>query len=374
MEIEFVDLKRQNKLYKKELLKAIEDIVGKATFIMEEPLERFETSFARFCAKKYCLGVNSGTDALMLALLAYGIGPADEVITVPNSYFSTAMVVSNIGAKPIFVDIHPQSFTIDTQQIEAKITKKTKAIIPVHLFGQPVDMDPIVQLAKKYSLKIVEDCCQAHGAKYKAKRIPYTETGVFSFYPGKNLGAFGDAGALVTDNPKIKEKVAYLRNDGSIRKYEHQIFGYKSRLDALQAAVLNLKLKHLNVWNKRRRQSAKLYHQYLGGIKQIRLLREMDYAYHVYHLYVIECPKRNQLQQYLTKAGITTIIHYPTPIHLQKPYLAQGFKKGDFPITEAKAKKILSLPMFPELKEEEVKYICYQIKAFYSNPRGSNRF
>lgn len=367
MKIAFVDLKRQNKIYKRELLAAIHRIFREANYFWGKPLETFENQFARFCQKNYCVGVNSGTDAILLALLAYGIGPGDEVIVAPNSYFSTAMMISNIGAKPIFVEINPQNFLMDVGKIEAKLTKKTKAIMPVHLYGQPADMDPIVKLAKKNNLVIIEDCCQAHGAKYKGKRLPYTETGAFSFYPGKNLGAFGDAGALVTNNLKIKEKVEYLRNDGSIIKYQHQMFGYKSRLDNLHAAVLTAKLKHLESFNKKRRRLAKLYNRLLKNITQIKIPKEMDYAEHVYHLYVIECQKRDALQAYLAKKGVTTIIHYPTPIHMQKPYRQQGHKRGDYPITEKKADCILSLPIFPELEERELEFIVNQIISFYSD-------
>ena len=366
MHIDFVDLKRQNRLYKKELMEAIEHIVDTASFIQGPELEEFEKEFAIFCNKKYCIGVNSGTDALMLSLLAYGIKAGDEVITVPNSYFSTAMVISNIGAIPVFVDIDPVSYNIDVTRIEQKITKKTKAIIPVHLYGQAADMDPIAALAKKYNLIIVEDCCQAHGAKYKRKSLPYTETGAFSFYPGKNLGAFGDGGAVVTDSPKIKEKLEYLRNDGSKTKYEHKMLGYKSRLDTIQAAILSIKLKHLNQFVQARRKAANTYNKKLAGITQVTTPSEMQYAYHSFHIYAILCDKRKELQEYLEKAGIETIIHYPTPIHLQTPYRKMGFKSGDFPLTESLAKKELSLPMFPEIQEEEIFYICDKIRQFYN--------
>lgn len=366
MKIEFVDLKRQNKIFKKGIQKAIQPIIDQAIFVMGEPLEKFEKEFARFCKKKYCVGLNSGTDAIMLSLLAYGVGPGDEVITAPNSYFCTAGVISNIGAQPVFADIDPVSYTMDPHLIKKAITPKTKAIMPVHLCGQPADMDEIIIIAKKYNLIILEDCAQAHGAKYKGKIVPVSETGAFSFYPGKNLGCFGDGGAVVTDNKKVAEKLRFLCNDGSIEKYVHQMFGYKSRLDTIQAAVLSFKLKHLNHFNQKRRKLAKLYRRHLAGIKEITLPQEMDYAYHVYHLYVIECSKRNDLHEFLAQKGITTIIHYPIPIHLQKPYLRKGYKRGDFPITEEKAKRILSLPMFPELTEKEVKYISQQIKAFYS--------
>lgn len=345
---------------------AIENIVNTASFIDGPDLFTFEKDFAAFCKKKYCVGMNSGTDALMLALLAYGIGKGDEVITAPNSYFSTSMVISNIGATPVFVDINPESYNIDVTRIEEKITKKTKAIIPVHLYGQAADMDPIVALAQKYNLIIIEDCCQAHGTKYKGKSLPYTETGAFSFYPGKNLGAFGDGGAIVTNNKNVEEKIKYLRNDGAKQKYVHEILGYKSRLDTLQAAVLLVKLKYLKEFINKRRENAKIYNKYLKGIKQIILPTEQSYGEHAYHVYAIQAAKRDELQDFLKQAGISTVIHYPTPIHLQTAYKTLGFKKGDFPITENMAKNILSLPMFPELKKEEIKYIAEKIEEFYS--------
>lgn len=366
MKINFVDLARQNKLYKKELMEAIEHIVNTASFILGPELAEFEKKFAAFCRKKYCVGLNSGTDALILALIAYEIKKGDEVITVPNGYFSTAMVISNIGAIPVFVDIDPVSYNIDTSRIEEKITKKTKAIIPVHLYGQAADMDPIVVLAKKHNLVIIEDCCQAHGALYKGKKVPYTQTGAFSFYPGKNLGAFGDGGAVVTNNPVIKDKLEYLRNDGAKNKYQHKMFGYKSRLDALQAAILSVKLKHLGKFVEQRRNAAKLYNRKLSSVKQIKTPSEMDYAYHAYHIYAILCERRNELQKYLAKDGIQTVIHYPTPIHLQDPYRRMGFKTGDFPVTEEFSKKVLALPIFPEIREEEITYICDKIRMFYT--------
>ncbi len=366
MKIDFVDLARQNKIYKKELMQAIEHIVDTASFIYGSELTNFENDFAAFCKKKYCVGVNSGTDALMLALLAYGIGKEDEVITVPNSYFSTAMVISNIGATAVFVDINPQTYNIDVTRIEEKITKKTKAIIPVHLYGQPADMDPIVVLSKKYNLTIIEDCCQAHGARYKGKSLPYTETGAFSFYPGKNLGSFGDGGAIVTNNVKIKEKLEYLRNDGAKKKYEHKMLGYKSRLDTLQAAILSIKLKYLNEFVEKRRNAARLYSQKLADIKQVKTPYEATYAYHVHHIYTILTNKRDELQNYLLKNGIQTVIHYPTPIHLQEPYLKMGFRKGDFPFSESHSKNVLALPIFPEIREDEISYVCDKIHQFYN--------
>ena len=366
MKVEFVNLKRQGKLLKKEILQIINPILDDAVFVLGKPLEKFEKNFAKFCGKKYCVGLNSGTDAIFLTLLAYGIDPGDEVITAPNSYFCTAGMITNIGAVPIFADINPDNYILNPALIEKAITKKTKAIMPVHLYGQPAEMDKIIRIAQKHNLIILEDCAQAHGTRYKDKIVPVSETGAFSFYPGKNLGSFGDSGCVVTDDRRLAKKLRLLRNDGSIKKYQHEMFGYKSRLDTLQASILDFKLKHLNKWNRQRRQAASLYRRHLAAIKQIKLPIEKDYAYHIYHLFVIECQQRNQLQKYLAQKEITTIIHYPTPIHLQKPYRQLGYKKGDFPITEAKAKRILSLPMFPEITEKEIKYVARQIKEFCS--------
>lgn len=366
MRVAFVDLKRQNKRYWKTFSNVLIRTLRDSIFVGGEPVERFEREFARFCGKKYCVGLNSGTDAILFALLAYDVGPGDEVITAPNSYFSPAMMISQTGATPIFVDVEAQSATIDVTKIEKAITKKTKAIMPVHLCGQSADMDAVLALADKYRLAIIEDACQAHGAKYKGKIVPVTETGAFSFYPGKNLGSFGDAGALITDNKKVHDAALKLRNDGSTEKYVHTQFGYKSRLDTLQAAILSAKLHLLPQWNEKRRKAAKLYNELLVAIPQVKPPTEIPYGYHVYHLYMIECEKRDKLQNYLTKKGITTVLHYPTPIHLQKPYQEQGYKPGMFPITEKRSKTILSLPMFPELTEKEIRYVCGTISEFYA--------
>lgn len=365
MNIKLVDLPRQNKLLKAQLLNTIEKVIDEAIFIEGDILTDFEKQFAKFCNKSYAIGLNSGTDALKLALIAYGIGPGDEVITAPNSYFSTAMVISEIGAIPVFVDIDPNTFNIDVNLLEKAVTSKTRAIIPVHLFGQSCDMEIILKIAQEHNLKVIEDACQAHGASYKGKVVPIGETGAFSFYPGKNLGCFGDGGALVTDNADIAQKVLYLRNDGSVEKYVHQVFGAKSRLDTLQAAILNIKLPYLKQWNEKRRIHATHYTDLLKEVGDIKLPQEAPYAEHVYHLYVIETLRRDELQLFLKSKGIETVIHYPIPIHLQKPYRKLGFKEGDFSVTEKKAQNILSLPMFPELTNEEIEYIANSVKEFF---------
>lgn len=364
MKIKFVDLQRQNKILKKQLMPVIERVVDSADFIMGKTLEKFERSFAKYCDKKYTVGLNSGTDALKLALLAYGIKDGDEVITVPNSYFSTAMVISEIGAKPVFIDINKDTYTMDVDLLEKAISKKTKAVIPVHLYGNVADMDPILKLAKKYKLAVIEDACQAHGAKYKGKKVPYGETGAFSFYPGKNLGCFGDGGALVTDNKEVADKILYLRNDGSFKKYIHKVIGIKSRLDTLQAAILSIKLHYLEQWNKMRYQHAMQYNKLFGNIPEIITPKVASYASHVYHIYCIEYKNRDKLWKYLKNKGIEAQIHYPFPIHLQDAYRNEKYKKGSFPVTEEKAQTILSLPMFPELTDKEIRYVCGVIKEF----------
>lgn len=367
MKVAFVDLPRQNKIYKKEFDEAVDEIISTASFIEGPKLYEFEEKFAGFCGSKYCVGVNSGTDALLLLLRAYGIGLNDEVITVSFTYIATAMTVTCTGATPVFVDVDKETYTIAPELIEEKITQKTRAIIPVHLYGQSADMDPIVAIAKKHNLVIIEDCAQAHGARYKGQIVPVTGTGAFSFYPGKNLGAFGDSGAIVTNSKDIRDKLLLLRNDGSVEKYVHKIIGYKSRLDTLQAAVLLAKLPHLSSFNKKRREAAEKYNNHLKKIKQIITPKEASYAIHIYHIYaILVLSKRDELQKYLGKHGIKTVIHYPTPVHLQEVYQNLGYQKGDFPVSEMLANNTISLPMFPEIKDEEIEFVCQKIREFYS--------
>ncbi|HYK09118.1 MAG TPA: DegT/DnrJ/EryC1/StrS family aminotransferase [Candidatus Eisenbacteria bacterium] len=363
--IPFVDLGRQHKMLKDTIAKAMNRVIDSSDFIAGKELEKFEKNFATFCHKRYAVGVNSGTDGLKLALLAYGIGKGDEVITTANSYFSSAMVITEIGATAVLVDVYPDTHAMNVDQLEHAITQKTKAIIPVHMYGQPADMEEIAKIAQQHNLFIIEDACQAHGAVYKGKLIPYTETGVFSFYPGKNLGSFGDGGIVVTNNNSVANKIRILRNDGSRKKYIHDTIGIKSRLDTLQAAVLNVKLPYLSRWNEKRRLNAALYSSYLQDVPGLVLPTEKEDRTHVYHLYVIETPKRNALQKYLDSHGIRTGIHYPIPIHLQKAYASKGYKKGDFPVSEKKAQRILSLPMFPELTKKEIRSISNVVRDFF---------
>ena len=370
--IPFVDLKAQYDSIKNEIDDAIQIVLNNTSFIMGEELKKFEVEFSRFCDVKHAVGVANGSDALILALRACGIGEGDEVITVPYTFIATTEAISNVGGKVIFVGIDPETYTIDVTKIEEKITGRTKAIIPVHLYGQPADMDPIMELAKKYNLKVIEDAAQAHGAEYKGKRVgSIGDVACFSFYPGKNLGAYGDAGMVVTDNEEIAEKIKLLRNHGRItKKYEHDIEGYSSRLDNLQAAILRVKLRHLNKWNESRRKNARRYNELLSNIEGIITPYEADYAKHVYHLYVIRTEKRrDKLREELKFNGVATGIHYPIPLHLQPAYKYLGYKRGDFPITEKASQEILSLPMFAELSDMQIEEIVKLIKILKNNKK-----
>ncbi len=365
--INFVDLSKQYTPIKDEINNAIQNVIDNTSFILEKEVSDFERNFADFCTTKYCVGIGSGTDALYLALKSLGIGPGDEVITAANTFIATALAISHCSAKPVLVDCKPDVYTIDVDKIEKAITDKTKAIIPVHLYGQPADMDPILELAEKYSLAVVEDACQAHGAEYKGRKTGCLgKIGCFSFYPGKNLGAYGDGGAVVTNDEEIAERIKLLRNYGEKVKYHHSIKGFNTRLDSIQASVLNVKLKYLEEWNELRRKNAKLYSSRLDRA-EILLPIEEKFAKHVYHLYVIRTKKRNELQEFLKQKGIDTGIHYPVPIHLQEAYLEFGNMQGKFPVTEKVSNEILSLPMYPELSREEIEYVADCIKSFSEN-------
>ncbi|MEA3493999.1 MAG: DegT/DnrJ/EryC1/StrS family aminotransferase [Candidatus Margulisiibacteriota bacterium] len=363
MKIPFVDLRAQYRLIKEELDSAIKRVIDNTSFIMGEEVRSFENEFAKYCEAKYAIGVSSGTDALHLALLACGVGAGDEVITVPNTFIATTEAISHCGAKPVFVDIDPKTFNIDVSNIEEKITDKTKAILPVHLYGQPADMDPIMEIARKHGLKVIEDAAQAHGAGYKGKRVGNLgDACCFSFFPGKNLGAFGDGGAVVTNNGEIAKKVRLLRNHGREAKYEHLVEGFCKRLDALQAAILRVKLKSIEEWTNKRRQAAKLYNELLKNDKIATPLK-LDAADPVYHLYVIRIHNRDGVKNKLEEKGIASGVHYPVPLHLQPAYRHLGHKEGDFPHTEKAAQEILSLPIYPEISREQIEYITTEVKA-----------
>jgi len=375
--IKFLDLKVQYYSIKKEIDLAIKEVLESGQFIGGKEVERFEKEFAKFCGVKYAISVNSGTDALFLSLKALGIGPGDEVITTPFTFIATAEVIANLGAKPVFVDIDPKTFNIDPSKIEKAITKKTKAIIPVHLFGQMANMEEIMRIAKKYKLFVVEDAAQTIGASYKSKtknqksKIKMAgsigDIGCFSFFPSKNLGAFGDGGMVVTNNKKLAEKIYLLRNHGSSpkNKYLNLILGTNSRLDAIQAAILRVKLKYLKKWIKKRQEIAKYYNQSLKGIGDIKIPEIFPDKTHTFHQYTIRTKYREELKNYLQNQGIPTMIYYPIPLHLQPAFKYLGYKKGDFPESEKAAKEVLSLPIYSELSKKEQDFIVKKIKKFY---------
>ncbi len=326
-------------------------------------VQAFEVDFARYCGTEYAIAVGSGTEALQLALMGCGIGPGDEVITVSNTFIATVEAIVLVGAKPVFVDINPDTYNIDVAQIESKINGRTKAILPVHLYGHPANMSPILELAQIHKLKVIEDACQAHGAEYKGRRTgSLGNAGCFSFYFTKNLGAYGEAGMVTTSDPDIAKKCRMLRDHGSNIKYHHQLMGINGRIDEIQAAVLRVKLPHLDEWNEKRRSLAQAYN---AGLPSIYVKpKEMSWAKHVYHLYVIRTPERDRLKAYLESKGIATAMHYPIPIHLQEACRSFGGKNISLPITEKLTGEILSLPMYPELTTEEVGYICDCIREF----------
>lgn len=366
MNVPFLNLKIQYKEIEKEVIPMITEAMSNAAFIGGPQVIGFETEFAAFCDSRFCVGVNSGTDALRFALMAVGVGAGDEVITVPNTFIATTEAISQVGATPVFVDVLKDTCNMDPSLIEGKISKKTKAIIPVHLYGQTVDMEPIMQTAKKHNIVVVEDACQAHGALYKGKKAgSMGAAGCFSFYPGKNLGAYGEGGAVVTQDQEIDKKIRMIRDHGQEQKYYHSMEGYNGRLDAIQAGVLRIKLKRLAAWNESRRQNAKYYNELLSAIKGVTIPVEADFAKAVYHLYVILVDDRDGLQKYLGEKGIGTGMHYPVPLHLQKAYAHMGYKEGVFPVTENLAKRLLSLPMFPEQTREEIEYVCEVIKEYF---------
>ncbi|AEH25420.1 DegT/DnrJ/EryC1/StrS family aminotransferase [Pyrococcus yayanosii] len=355
--IPFVDLKREYHEIKEEIDSAIQRVLESGWFILGEELRKFEEEFAKYLGVKHVIGVNSGSDALYLAVKALGIGPGDEVITVSHTFISTVDAIVRNGAKPVFVDIDPETYTIDVNQIEKAITERTKAIIPVHIYGHPADMDPIMRIAEEYGLYVIEDASQAHGAEYKGRKVgSIGHVACFSFYPTKNLGAYGDAGAIVTNDYELAEKLRMMRNYGSLKKYYHEFIGVNSRLDEIQATILRVKLRHLDEWNDRRRRIAKIYNELLED-SEVIVPVEKEWAKHVYHLYVIRHKDRDKLQQHLLKNGIKTQIHYPVPVHLQKAYLDLGIRMK-LPVTERISLEILSLPIYPWLKEKEIVKTC----------------
>lgn len=379
MNIPFVDLQTQYQSLKGELDVAVLQVMQRGDFILGGAVAEFEKAFAAYCGTKFAVGVDSGYSALELILRAYEIGPGDEVITAANTFIATTLAISNTGARPVLVDCDPETYNIDVSLIEAAITPRTKAILPVHLYGQPADMDVILDIARKHNLYVFEDAAQAAGARYKGRRIGgLADAAGFSFYPGKNLGAYGDGGAVLTNDAEIAEKVRLLRNIGQKVKYYHEVKGFNHRLDTIQAAVLQVKLPHLDAWNASRRHAAARYATLLSGLPLVTP-QTADYSEHIFHLYVIRIQDREKLMDYLKDMGIATGLHYPIPIHLQPAYRELGYERGDFPVTEAYAETIVSLPIFPELDDDKVAYIAegirtYLAKDLQENGSGSGQF
>ena len=351
--IPFVDLKSQYASIKPEVNAAIQGVLDSCAFTLGPEVAAFEQEFAAYCGAKQAIAVNSGTSALHLALLASGVGPGDEVITVPHTFVATVSAIDYTGARTIFVDIDPRSFTMDPSKLEAAITPKTKAIIPVHLYGQPADMDPIMAIARHHKLTVIEDACQAHGAEYKGRRVgSIGDMGCFSFYPGKNLGAYGEGGAVTTDNADYTRTIKMLRDWGAEKKYHHVLKGYNYRLEGIQGAILRVKLRHLEAWTKGRQAAAARYDSALkaAGVQTPEL---MPWSRHVYHIYAIRTPSRPQWMDALNALGIQTGIHYPTPVHLLPAFADLGYRAGQFPHSEKAASEVLSLPMFAELTADQ---------------------
>ncbi|MGA2317730.1 MAG: DegT/DnrJ/EryC1/StrS family aminotransferase [Thermodesulfobacteriota bacterium] len=383
MNIPFLDLKTPHQELEEELVEVYRECLRNASFVGGPQVQAFEEEFAQFCETKYCVAVSSGTDALRFALIAAGIGPGYEVITVPNTFIATTEAISQTGATPAFVDINEQTYNMDPSKQEDFLKKRyalgamrsasrPRAVLPVHLYGQPADMDSILEIANRYGLIVIEDACQAHGALYYSEKDKkWKKVGsmglaaAFSFYPGKNLGACGEGGAVTTNNEDVAKKVRMLRDHGQAKKYYHEFEGYNGRLDAIQAGILRIKLKHLPNWNEKRRQNAYQYNELLNGANNVVVPYEPAWSKAVYHLYIIRTQKRDDLQRYLSENGINTGLHYPIPIHLQNAYKNLNLPNGDYPITEKVAQEILSLPMFPNLTVEQIGYVSEKVKNFY---------
>ncbi len=366
--IPFVDLKTQYRTLKPQMDAAIQSVCERSAFVMGNEHNGFEQAFGSYVGVKHCLGVATGTDALELAIHACGIGPGDEVITVPNTFIATTEAITHSGAAFRWAEVDPLTYNMDPENIEKAITPRTKALLPVHLYGQPADMEPIMDIACKHRLKVIEDCAQAHGAKYDGQNVgTFGDVACLSFYPGKNLGAYGDGGAVLTNNDEIAERVRLLRNHGQREKYTHVIEGYCHRLDNLQAAVLNVKLPHLGSWNECRRRAAATYNRLLESVPGVVTPYVLPKVEPVYHLYVVQVPNRDRVQAALKAEGIETGIHYPIPLHQQPAYARLGYKPEDFPISAALGPKILSLPMFPEITDEQIRKVVDALKRALQN-------
>ena len=363
MRVSFLDLKGLYLSIKPDVDRAIQEMVSNCSFILGPSVNSFEEEFAKYCGAKYAVGVNSGTAALHLAFTALGVGEGDEVITVPNTFFATASAIVHAGAKPVFVDVDEETYNMDVNLIESKITPRTKAIVPVHLYGNPCNMIKIKEIADKHNLLVIEDACQAHGAMHNGMKVgAFSDAIAFSFYPGKNLGAFGEAGAVVTNNAEVADKVKLLRAHGESPKNTHNVVGYNFRMGGVQGAILGAKLKYLDEWNEKRRNNAELYSSLLKYNVIIPKVPEENLT--SMHLYVIRHQRREALREFLASKGVDTGVHYEKPIHLQKAFSDLGYKEGDFPVAERVMKEIVSLPMCPMLSEEQIRYVCECVKEF----------
>ena len=361
--IPFVDLQAQYRRLKPEIDAAVLRVLDSAQFVLGPAVSAFEKEFATYCDVAEAIGVNSGTSALHLALLAAGVGPGDEVITVPFTFVATVAAIEYAGARPVFVDVEPDFWTMDPRRLEAAVTPRSKAIIPVHLYGQPADMDPILDFARARKLIVIEDACQAHGAEYKGRRCgSIGDVGCFSFYPGKNLGAYGEGGAIVTSNREMADRMRLLRSWGEAARYEHSVRGFNYRMDGVQGAILGVKLRYLEEWIEARRKHAREYAAQLRG-SDVQLPVERPDSRHVYHLYVVRLNDRDLWRSKLTEAGIQTGVHYPKPVHLQPAYRDLGYAAGAFPVAERAGREVLSLPMFPELTFEQIAVVADTLRA-----------
>jgi dTDP-4-amino-4,6-dideoxygalactose transaminase len=367
MKVPFLDLKAHHAPIREQLDAAIRDVIDAGAFAGGPFVAKFEREFAAYCGASACVGVGNGTDALWLALLALGVGKDDEVLTVPSTFMATAEAISYCGARPTFVDIDEQTYTMDPSLLEKAITRRTKAIIPVHLFGQTADMDPILEIANRHGIPVIEDACQAHGATYKGKKAGTMGiAGAFSFYPGKNLGALGEAGGITTNDKELAAKMQVLRDHGQAKKYYHSHIGWNARMDGIQGAVLSVKLKQLDVSNVRRHAHAMMYDQLLQDTEEVIRPTQAASNRHVFHVYAVRVQDRNQILQAMTDRGIGCAIHYPIPVHLQDAYKFLGLGPGSFPVAERCAEEFLSLPMFPELTKEQTQTVAQELKLCLS--------
>jgi dTDP-4-amino-4,6-dideoxygalactose transaminase len=356
--IPFLDLKAQYRSIKDDIDRAVLGVLESAGFVLGPEVARFEEQFASYHAAAHAVAVNTGTSALHLALLAAGVGPGDEVIAPPFTFVATVAAIRYTGATPVFVDIDPVSMTLDPAAIESVITSRSKVILPVHLYGQPADMEPIGTIAARHGLRVIEDACQAHGAEYRGRRVgSIGDLAAFSFYPGKNLGAYGEGGAITTSNERWAQTIRMMRDWGQDRRYHHAIRGFNYRMEAFQGAILNVKLRHLDRWTEARRERAARYTELLAG-SGVETPQEMPYARHVYHIYAIRCADRDVLQQSLQQRGIQTALHYPIPLHLQPAHRDLGYHEGQFPHAEAAAREVLSLPLYPEMPIEFIEQVA----------------